>query len=231
MANKRRPRGDGSVYQRKDGRWVAAYAKAMPDGSTKMKFLYAPTRATAAARLREALAARAAGMASDDSGLTVGAYLDRWLASVRDTVKDRTLLRHEGVVRRDLKPALGSVRLGRLDAMRIAALYQSKLGEGYAARTVRNMHATLHKALGQAVRWRLVERNVSGDVDPPRAVGNEIVPLTAEEARTLLGEAEGDPLEALYVLALTTGLRQGGRAFMSLSAKPQLSILPIIPMV
>jgi integrase len=33
--------------------------------------------------------------------------------------------------------------------------------------------------------------------------------LTFEQARKLLSVARDDPLEALYVLALTTGLRQG----------------------
>lgn len=168
MAKKRRSRGDGSVYQRKDGLWVAKYEAVMPSGEPKTKYLYAKTRKAAAARLREALAARENGTAADDGGLTVGKYLTRWLESIHGTVKDRSWMRHEEVVRLHLSPLAG-IRLGKLDAMRVSALYQAKLDKGLSARTVKLVHITLHKALGQAVRWRLVPRNVSADVDAPKA--------------------------------------------------------------
>lgn len=104
---KRRSKGDGSVYRRKDGRWVGKYSAETPAGGTKTRYVYAKTRKEAAARLRAALAEREAGMVCDDGALTVGDFLDRWLATVRDTVKDRTWARHEEVVRLHLKPALG----------------------------------------------------------------------------------------------------------------------------
>ena len=124
-------------------------------------------------------------------------------------MKDRTWERTEEVVRLHLKPHLGDVRLGKLDAMRGQALYRAKLDAGLSARTVQIAHRTLHKALKQTVRWRLVPRNVSEDVDPPRPHQKEIRPLTGAQARALLDAVRFDPLEALYVLALTTGMRQG----------------------
>jgi integrase len=66
-----------------------------------------------------------------------------------------------------------------------------------------------HRALKQAVRWGLVPRNVAAAVDPPRSRPPEITPLSPAEARALLEAAWGDRLEALYVLAVTTGMRQG----------------------
>ena len=160
-------------------------------------------------KLREALAKREVGLVSDDGTLAMGQFLDKWLTSTRDTVKDRTWVRHEEIVRLHLSPHLGNIRLGRLDPMRVQTLYRAKLDSGLSARTVQIIHTTLHKALKQAVRWRLVARNVSEDVDPPRPARSEIQPLTRAEARTLLDTARGDPLEALYVMALTTGMRSG----------------------
>ena len=61
----------------------------------------------------------------------------------------------------------------------------------------------------QALRWRLLPRNVSEAVDPPKAHKEVVQPLSADEARRLLEEARGDRLEALYVLAVQCGLRQG----------------------
>ena len=68
---------------------------------------------------------------------------------------------------------------------------------------------TLHRAVKQAFRWGLVPRNVAAAVDPPRALPPEVAPFPPAEARTLLNAARGDRLEALYVLAVSTGMRQG----------------------
>jgi integrase len=66
-----------------------------------------------------------------------------------------------------------------------------------------------HKALSQAVKWSLIPRNVTEDVKAPRSVPEEIRPLDREQTKTLLEAAQGDRFEALYALAVTTGLRQG----------------------
>jgi integrase len=71
------------------------------------------------------------------------------------------------------------------------------------------VHTTLYKALKQAVRWSLIPRNVAEAVDPPGPSAREIRPLGVEQVEKLLGAAKGDKLEALYVLAVSTGLRQG----------------------
>jgi integrase len=74
---------------------------------------------------------------------------------------------------------------------------------------VQLIHTTLHKALKQAVRWGLVPRNVTEAVTSPRPNKKEIHPLIPKEARTLLEAAKGERFEALYVLAVTAGLRRG----------------------
>jgi integrase len=75
--------------------------------------------------------------------------------------------------------------------------------------TVQKIHVVLHKALSQALKWSLVPRNFTEDVKAPRSVSEEIRPLDKEQAKILLEAAHEDRFEALYVLAVTTGLRQG----------------------
>lgn len=207
--NGRRAPGEGSLYKRADGRWCAQCRVESPTGGQKTRYLYAKTKGEASEKLRAALAERDSGFVFDDGKLTVGEYLEKWLDTVRDTVKDRTWERHESVVRLHLVPELGGVRLSRLTPMEVQTLYRERLDSGLSPRTVQIIHTTLHKALKQAVRWRLVPRNVCGDVDPPHAPRKEVQPLSAEQVRSLLAAAEGDPLEALYALAVTTGMRQG----------------------
>jgi integrase len=74
---------------------------------------------------------------------------------------------------------------------------------------VQIIHATLYKALKQAVKWTLLPGNVADPVDPPKAPKREIKPLNEEQVKRLLKAADGDKLEALYVLAITTGMRSG----------------------
>ena len=80
-----------------------------------------------------------------------------------------------------------------------------------SSRTVRYIHTTLHKALKQAVMDGLIPRNATEAVKPPQPTREEMHPLTPEQAKLLLQAAHeaGDRLEALYVLAIHTGLRQG----------------------
>jgi integrase len=96
-----------------------------------------------------------------------------------------------------------------LTPQQLQRLYAERLKAGLSPTTVHHLHAVLHKALDQAVRWNLVSRNVGDLVDPPRIARHEMATLSPEQARALLAAADGNRLEALYVLALTTGLREG----------------------
>ena len=78
-----------------------------------------------------------------------------------------------------------------------------------ARRPGRHQSARVHKALKQAKRWGLVTNNAASDVYPPKVHKDEVTPLTREEARRLLDTVRGDRLEALYVVAVQSGLRQG----------------------
>ena len=106
MTRKRREKGEGSIYRRKDGRWVGEYEV---DG--KRRYIYGKTRKEVAGKLTKAMADRDAGMIFDAGSLRVGDYLDGWLDSIRDTLRRRTWTRHEEVVRLHLKPSLGGIRL------------------------------------------------------------------------------------------------------------------------
>ena len=137
-------------------------------------------------------------------------YLDRWLEdSVKDTVRLTTYQGYERIVRLHIKPTLGRIKLENLTPVHLRALYRERLEVGLAPRIVQLVHTTLHRALKQAVADGLMPRNAADVVKGPRPVRKEIKPLRPEQARTLLTPARGDRLEALYMLAVTTGMRQG----------------------
>jgi integrase len=206
---KRRGNGEGSITRRKDGRWEARYT-AHTAGGPKRKVIYGKTRAEVAEKLAKAISDRSSGLAFDAGRLTVGEFLDRWLKdSVRDTVRQRTYERHEELIRLHIRPALGRVKLKALTPAHVQGFYRDRLDSGLSPATVQKIHVVLHKALSQAVKWNLIPRNATEAVNAPRPAPEEMRPLSPEEARRLLEAARGDRLEALYVLAVHTGMRQG----------------------
>jgi len=209
MARQRRGNGEGGVSRRKDGSWMARYT-VQTASERKRKVIYAKSQAEARRKLTEALADRDRGLTYDSEGLTVEEYLARWLEdSVRGSVKVTTYASYDALVRNHVCPTLGHTKLAALTPAHVQTLYRAKLDEGLATKTVKYIHTTLHRALKQAVRWGLVPRNAAAEADPPRVHTPEMRPLSPTQARTLLQAAKGNRLEALYVLAVTTGMRQG----------------------
>jgi integrase len=207
---KRRGNGEGSITRhKKSGLWMARYTVETPTGP-KRRTIYADTRKEAADKLAKILADRADGIVVDDKNLTVGEYLDRWLSdAVRGTVRESTFSRDKYLVTNHVKPSIGRVKLKNVNALHLTRLYRDRLDSGLSGSTVQKIHHVLHKGLRQAVRWNLIPRNPADDVKAPTSTPKEMHPLSAEEARRLLDAARGDRFEALYVLAVHTGMRRG----------------------
>jgi integrase len=203
----RRGAGEGSIYQQRvDGRWCGV----LSHGDGRRKKFYGKTRAEVARKLAQALKAYQDGIVPPPDRQTVGDFLTLWL---RDTasvsVRPSTMASYEGIVRLHLIPLLGHVPLTKLTPQHVQELINRKLEEGLSPRRVDYIRAVLRHALHQALRWGFVARNVATLVHPPRAQRTEITPLNAAEITHFFDAVSGDRLEALYVLALSTGLRQG----------------------
>ncbi len=208
----RRGNNEGSISKRKDGRWMARYTVHALEGPKQKTIMgkKGESRKEVAEKLTKAQADRDGGMVYEGENLTLGEYLDRWLSgSVRGSVRQSTYERYEIALRVHLKPVLGRIKLKNLSPARVAAFYQDRLDSGQSPASVNKLHVTLHKALKQAVRWNMLPRNVCEAVDAPRPAPEEIETLSAEQVRSLLVATSGDRLEALYILAVHAGLREG----------------------
>lgn len=207
----RRGHGEGSIYKAADGRWRAVVDLGWQLGKRKRKYLSGKTRREVQEKLNAALRAKQRGLSIDtDERLTVGSFLDRWLEQVsKPAVRTSTYDSYSDLIRLHLKPELGSVRLAALTPQHIQGMLSRKLAAGLSPIRVRYLRAMLRAALVQAVKWDMVPRNVADLVSGPRVPTAEIKPLTPEQARSMLAAVRDDRLEALYVLAIATGLRQG----------------------
>lgn len=106
-------------------------------------------------------------------------------------------------------PDLGKVKLTQLRADQLQRLYSDKLNTRLSKRTVLYIHQVLHKALSQAVKWSLVSRNVTELADHPTSKRKAPETLSVDQVEHLLDTLQADRLYPLYLLAVSTGMREG----------------------
>ncbi|MGZ4666279.1 MAG: tyrosine-type recombinase/integrase, partial [Frankiaceae bacterium] len=111
-------------------------------------------------------------------------------------------------IRLHLSPAIGHIRLDRLQPEHLETLYTELEAEGLSAATVLRVHRVLSRALKVAMQRGIVSRNVATLVEPPSVKRVEVLPLTPDEARRVLAEADARRNAARWSVALALGLRQ-----------------------
>lgn len=197
------PNGLGTVYQRKDGYWVAALSLG-----GKRIVRYAASRSDALKQLAALVGDQQAGLLVRPERLTVEAFLLDWLKAVSPDLKPAVGARYEQLVRLYHFPTLGRLQLQRLRPTHIVAA----IGEWHrhaAPGTVNAAYRVLHRALGMAVRWDLLSANPGDRVDRPNPRYRASTVWTAEQARTFLATAQADRWYALWTLLIGTGCRLG----------------------
>jgi len=190
--------------ERKSGRWVGAVSTP-----TGRKLYYGATRKAVQDQVTDALKNVKDGIPLPTGNHSVAEYLADWLEAARPSIRGRTWERYEQLLRLHVIPNLGKLRMSQLSPLHLQQLYAKLLESGLSQTTVRKVHMLLHRALQQAARWGFVARNVTTLVDAPRNAHHEMQTLSPEQARHLLDAARGHRLEALFVVAVTTGIRRG----------------------
>lgn len=208
----RRAKGEGSIFYREDKKlWTLNVTVGYEsNGKQKRKTLYAKTQDELIQKKRELEASIVTGNYVEPNKTTVAQYLESWLTDAyKATVRPSTYIRNEGIIRNHVIPALGMTALPKLTPLQLQNLYGLKLAQGQSPRSIRNMHFVIHKALKQAARWGYVVRNVADLVDLPKVHRQEVTVLSPEQIARFIREAKEERYYPLYVMALTTGLRQG----------------------
>jgi integrase len=198
---RRGPRGEGSIYQRTDGRWVAQVPG--PDG--ERRYAYCRTKRDAVAARRRLLAEVQAGIAARDASQTLSAFWPRYRDVAAGNLKPQSLARYDETWRLHIEPEFGGTRLDRLTTTRIQE-WVSKHRERPAL--IGRAYKILRRVLSYAVRWQLLARNPTDGVETPRIAASKPEPLTQDEARAFVGAVWGDALEAYWLLAILTGMRK-----------------------
>lgn len=205
VSNRKRGQGEGSIYQRRDGRWVAQISLI----NGRKGYVYATTAADARLKLLDAKRRMAESRPVKDDTRTVRQVCDAWLSAKEGTVRPKTQSTYSDLLRKHAFPHLGNIRLNKLRVTDLEALYRSCQA---APKTVRNLHFVLKAALAWAERRDWIARNPADYIAPedlPRVQRQQIAVLSPAEARALIAAATDTKSEALVVFALMTGARVG----------------------
>ncbi|MDI6872498.1 MAG: tyrosine-type recombinase/integrase [Bacillota bacterium] len=214
----------GHIYSRSKGSYTIVFdLPREADGKRRQKTITIRcTRREAEAKLAEILHQLNGGTYVEPAKMTLGEFLDRWLEDyAKEAVRPSTLKLYWAIVANQLKPRLGHIPLSRLAPLDLQRYYAWALKEGrvnaegnpvgkpLSPASVRKHHNLIHRALTHAVKWGLANRNVADMVEPPAVERPEIHPLTADQALRLLDASRSTGRYALYLAAVTTGLRRG----------------------
>lgn len=212
-ARSRRARGDGAIRKLASGRYEARLTVGHDaNGKRIRRNLYAESEEALRVKLmrEQQLLATKPRHYADAERITVAAFLTEWVeAEVKSENRHATYLLREGTCRNHIAPYIGSLKLSQVEDDHIRGLLRTLQRQGVGTRTRQVVHATLRRAFAIAMRDKLILNNPVSTVDRPKGVRNEKLIFSEEEALLFLSAAKGHPYEALYIVALTTGLRQG----------------------
>ena len=196
--------------------WEARYTTGYDPGTGKQiqKSVTGKTQKEVAEKLREVTSEIDQGTYIEPSKMKLGQWLDIWSENYLGDVKPYTVASYSGLIRNHIKPALGNLPLGEVPSHVIQMFYNSLTREDtnrkpLSAKTVKNIHGVLHKALQQAVQNGYIRNNPTEACKLPRIIRKEFHPLDKEQMSKLLAEIEGHRYEILYTVTLFTGMREG----------------------
>jgi integrase len=205
----------GHIVRRGKASWRVKYdlPNAVP-GKRETRYLtIRGKRQDAERELARLMAAAHDGTLVEPSRVTVANYLYSWLGGLHG-LAGKTRQEYCRLITQLVIPHLGNHELQRVRPAHIADWHAKLLASGgkngrpLSARTVGHAHHVLHTALERAVGTELLARNVAHAISPPKAL-TEIAALKADEIAPVLAALKGYKLEAVAVLALSTGARRG----------------------
>jgi integrase len=212
----RRGRGEGSIYRRADGLWIAAKSCGYDrDGNRVRRIACGTTKQQAQERLREILQTSPLDMLGNPQQVRLAEYLDQWLETVVKPNRARnTYVSYKSVIDNHVSSRIGGTLLPKLTSDHVAGLYAAMKVAGCSDRMRQLAHAVLHRALQVAVKSRppKIPFNPCDYVEAPRLPRNKrhrVEPYSREEVLVLFSAAVECRLGALIIVAVYGGLRQG----------------------
>jgi integrase len=208
----KRANGEGSVYQRADGRWTATLTLGFNAAGRQIRrHVYGRTQAEALDRLEKLKRDHAEGRPVTSERITVARFLERWLAeAVSPThVRHKTTVTYTSFVKSHLIPGLGSIELRKLQTIQVQHFLNERSGAGLSPTTVKHLRDCLRAACNVAIQWGLLAHNPAANAKPPQRAARKPRSMSEADAQRFLEAIHGHRMEALLMTTLCLGLRQG----------------------
>lgn len=208
---RKRASGEGTlIYDERRGLWVG---RAPASVDPRRRAVYAKTQGEAREKLRRAIRDAERGLVALSENSRLVDYLEAWLGVVRSRVESgalapSTAAGYERDVRRFLIPHLGRVPLRKLTPGQVEAGLGKMRADDYAPKTCQHVRGTLSRALSDAQRDQLVDRNVARLVDPPRLQRRDPSAFTEKEFEKIATACADDRLGPLFLFTALSGLRR-----------------------
>ena len=220
---KRRPAGDGMVRRRDDGRWEGRIVIGHKEnGEPLFRHIYAKTQKALLDKLHQNIECYRDVELTEDSRMTLGEWLDRWLAEYKEgTIRPGTLANYRRYIEYYIKPQLGDKQISLLSQQDIQRMYRRlktegrihehpEMGHQLSDSMVRHIHSTLHAALKDAVQAHVIPRNPSEGTTASKPNYKPKRILTHAELDAFLAVVERDEVwRDFFQTELMTGLRRG----------------------
>jgi integrase len=202
-----RANNEGTIYQRKDGRWVACVTQ-FKDGKRKRVYRYADSEEEARKQLTDLKHRQDHHQPIQFDHKSVGAFLQMWLETfIRPRRKPRTWASYHHTIHKYVLPAIGKEPLSDL----APELIQEVINYHYERRRQRTaayIRTILRGAFERAVKLKRMAWNPVDALDTVTVSARETEVYTAEQAEKFLKAAESHRLEALFWVAIGMGLRK-----------------------
>ncbi|MDR0398003.1 MAG: site-specific integrase [Candidatus Nomurabacteria bacterium] len=207
---KRRSKGEGSIVQRSDGRWMGRYTVMLPGGTKKRQSVILKDKQAVIARMREEMALADRGTPIVRSKRTTGEYLEYWLKYISaPRVRDITQAGREMTVKNHLMPTVGNIPLTSLRPDHIRMMLTKFEQDGKSRYVQKVAKQLLSTAIKDAVKLELVSRNVTLSVDTPKYKYKERKVWDKEQVARFLDFIKDHKYSALFEIMFHYGLRRG----------------------
>ena len=213
VSKTRRAKGEGSIVQLPDGRWMGRYWVTKSDGWKKQQSITLKDKAKVEERMRYEIAMADRGSPILREKHTTGEYLRHWLRYIApNQLRPSTLALYEFDTEKYLIPHLGKIPLTQLGPQHIRMMLNKMQKQGCGLRTMqRILNSTLSSALREAQRLELVMRNAAHLVDAPKYKAPERDYWTKSQAVQFREDekAKKHKYYAAFLLYLFCGMRRG----------------------
>ncbi len=211
------------VRKREDGRWEGRIVIGhKQNGDSIFRHVYAKTQKELLDKLHRNIEDYHDVDLTEDSRMTLGEWLDRWMAEYKaDTVRPGTLAGYRSCIENYIKPQLGGKQVSLITTQDVQRMYRRLKKEGrvnehpekgnqLADSTVRGVHCVLHLAMKDAVQAHIIAKNPTDGATIPKQSGSAKRVLNDRELDAFLAIIEGDEIwHDFFYTDLTTGLRRG----------------------